>query len=83
MDLETENAILKECLKETVWMARRYCNLRSTYGPSVVNKIIDTLLGMKVNIEDDVTIGRYAKDGMLGNWDPAAQLFEREIKKYD
>lgn len=43
-NLELENSVLRDILKDTLWMARRYAHGRSTYSPMLVNQAIDRAL---------------------------------------
>jgi hypothetical protein len=73
--LARENERLRNIILDTLWMARRYADMRSTYAPTVVNEAIDKALKLGIPIADDSTIGRYAHDGMFGNWDANIQEF--------
>jgi hypothetical protein len=69
---------LLDVMREVIWMARRYADGRSTYAPTTVNETIDYLLSKGMTIEADTTIGMYARDGDLGEWNRERQRFEKE-----
>ena len=71
-------SMLTDIVRETLWMARRYADQRMTFAPTTVNEAIDTALAMGIEIQDDNDIGRYARDGQLGNWMPAKGAFSAE-----
>lgn len=77
-----ENEKLKEIIKDTLWMARRYADGRSTYAPRTFNMCVHKLdeLGLAhLHIGDcSENDKRYASDGMFGEWDSAIKDF---IKK--
>jgi hypothetical protein len=75
--LRRENEKLKSLLGETLWMARRYADGRSTYAPSIVNESIDFAVSLGVRIDPDD--GKmYASDGDFGNWNPETKRFSKE-----
>lgn len=60
---------LADVLRETIWMARRYADGRMTYAPTTINRAIDTLKAMGIQVEPDGATGKtYARDGHLGEW---------------
>lgn len=61
---------LKSIVRDTLWMARRYAHGRSSYSTTMFNEALDKALNLGIGIQDDVTIGRYADDGMFGKWNP-------------
>lgn len=77
MNLERENAMLKEIVRETLWMARRYAHNRITFAPTVVNELIDALSELGIEISYDIDIGKYCDDGMLGKWNKEKREFEK------
>ena len=76
-DLIRENDSLRHIIKETLPYARRYCDNRCTFAPSVVNECIDIAKKYGIELEPDKVLDDrdYAKDGMLGSWNPASQRF--------
>lgn len=68
---------LKHILKETLWMARRYADGRSSYVVSQFNEAIHELdlMGLpELNPGDPAANGkRFADDGMFGNYDPTSK----------
>lgn len=79
--LKEENEILKEIIKDTLWMARRYADGRSTYAPTMFNNAVHRLdrLGLAhLHAGDSGENGkRFADDGMLGVYDPNLRDFIR------
>lgn len=74
-----EAVVSHTILKDLCWMARRYCDGRSSYAPSMFNNIVDGLIAAGVPIEPvNEDEGIYAKDGMFGVWDPALRRFVKE-----
>lgn len=75
--LRQENSRLKYILKETLWMARRYADGRSSYAVSQFNEAIHELdlMGLsKLNPGDPAENGkRFADDGMFGYYDPTSK----------
>ena len=68
---------LEEIIRNTLWMARRYADQRSTYAPSVVNISIQEAQALDIDITQDSTIGgMFARDGMFGVWDTETQRFK-------
>ena len=78
-DLHIENHELRKIVKNTIWMARRYADDRSTYAPGIVNEAIDYALSIGIEVNPDETLDRriYARDGMFGDWSPHARRFVR------
>jgi len=74
-----ENEQLKDIIRQTLWMARRYADGRSTYAPAMVNECI--MKANKLGIELDGPIEpEFAKDGMFGEWNPETRGFDNEKK---
>jgi len=67
--LKTENESLRAYALDLRWMARRYADGRSSYAPSLFNRITRGLLGLgiKLNPTADGTI--WARDGMGRRYD--------------
>lgn len=77
-DYKRQNEILRDIIRETLWMARRYANGRKTYAPRLVNKNI--MLSRELNIDLDGPIEfEYAKDGTFGEWDSETKKFKGEL----
>ena len=68
---------LEYIIRETLWMARRYADGRSTYAPTTVNECIDLALKLGIDLSGPPE-EMYAKDGMFGEWNPKLQRFEKE-----
>jgi hypothetical protein len=75
-ELEAENAVLRrenDTLRrvagDLAWMARRYCDGRMSYAPSLYNDYVRALLalGVPLNPTGDGTI--WARDGMGRGYD--------------
>lgn len=67
---------LELIIANTLWMARRYVDGRSTYAPGLVNEAIDMALELELDIYgpmDDM----YAEDGLFGTWNPETKSFEK------
>jgi len=78
-ELERENHALRHIVRETIWMARRYADGRSTYAPSMVNEAITEALRLGIQVDPDgATEKIYADDGMFGAWDPERGRFVKE-----
>ena len=76
-DQKKEINQLRYIIQETLWMARRYADGRSTYAPATVNECI--MMAEKLNIDiAGPTEPPYAKDGMFGEWNPETKKFEKE-----
>ena len=72
---------LEYIVSETLWMARRYANGRSTFAPSTVNECIDLVISLGVEgvkPVDGSSEPCYAKDGMFRKWNPKTRQFEKE-----
>jgi len=77
-NLESENLMLKQIIREILPLARRYAHNRSTYAPHIVNEAIDDMEKIGITIEDDIEIGKYCDDGMFGKWNKDRGCFEKE-----
>lgn len=77
--MDTQNTFhdLEHIIRETLWMARRYADGRSTYAPETVNKCIDKALELGIDL-DGPPEEMYASDGMFGKWNTKLQMFEKE-----
>lgn len=80
--LKEENEILKEIIRDTLWMAQRYADGRSTYAPYVLNMAIHKLDGLGLaylHVGDPAAEHRrFANDGMFGKYDPVNKVFVKE-----
>lgn len=76
--MDTQNAIndLERIVRDTLWMARRYADGRSTYAPETVNKCIDLALELGIELNGPPE-EMYAKDGMFGEWNSKFKRFEK------
>ena len=84
-ELREENKVLRRALQDTLWMAQRYADNRSTYAPWVFNTTLHSLgaIGLEELYLRTKTGGHripYARDGQLGEWDPKRQGFVKEHK---
>lgn len=68
--LMLENSQLRSIIKDTLWMARRYADKRSSYSTSQVNEALELAKILDVGPGSDVTLEDpdYAIDGMFGYW---------------
>ena len=80
--LTQENAVLVGIIEDTLWMALRYADGRSSYATEMVNKAKDAALALEINLggvdhtlEDD---WGYAVDGDFGYWNPDTSSFIKE-----
>lgn len=82
--LKEENEALKKIIEDTLWMALRYVDGRSTYAPHLFNRAVHKLdelgLGHLYDGERAENNRRFARDGMLGDWDPVTRSFIKEGK---
>lgn len=80
--LKEENEILKEIIKDTLWMAQRYADGRSTYAPHLLNIAVHKLdeLGLAhLHVGDSANENRrFARDGMFGEWCSVTKRFIKE-----
>jgi len=76
--MDAQNALhdLQHIIEETLWMARRYADGRSTYAPETVNKCIDKALEIGIDLSGPPE-EMYASDGMFGEWNPELKIFEK------
>jgi hypothetical protein len=76
-ELVAEKERLRQVVKDTIWMARRYADGRSTYAPGVVNQAIDYALSIGIQVTPDATLEDrlYARDGMFGDWSKESRRF--------
>lgn len=76
---ELQNRIdnLEYIIQETLWMARRYADGRSTYAPGTVNKCIDKALEIGIDLSGPPE-EMYASDGMFGKWNSELKMFEKD-----
>lgn len=83
--LKEENEALKQIIKDTLWMAQRYADGRSTYAPHVLNMAVHRLdeLGLAhLHVGDPAeNHKRFASDGMYGKWDSVTKRFIKEGEK--
>jgi len=81
-NIEIENNTLREIIKDTLWMARRYADGRMTYAAITLNEALDRAASIGLTVEDDATLKdpKYATDGNFGFWDKASRRFIGENK---
>jgi hypothetical protein len=87
-DAEKQIEVLKYALRETLWMARRYATLRSTYAPKMYNEVVHNLDAVELGylaprdpigeMDSEHPGGRYAWDGMFGAWDESLRSFVKD-----
>lgn len=75
--LKEENEALKRIIKDTLWMAYRYADGRSTYAPQMFNDAVHVLDSLQLShlYIGELEGGRFASDGMFGIYDPVAKKF--------
>ena len=80
--LKEENEKLKQIIGDTMWMAQRYADERSTYAPSMFNLAVHRLdeLGLAhLHVGDPAEDNRrFARDGMFGEWCAVTKRFVKE-----
>lgn len=75
---ELDNS-LYSIIENTMWMARRYADGRSTYAPTDFNNAVHLLdeLGLQDLLRED-NGERFANDGGFGKYNPTLRKFEKE-----
>ena len=70
-----EIEVLKRILEDTLWMAQRYADGRSTYAVSMFNNAVHALDGIGLGglFKADK---RFADDGMYGSYNPETRRHE-------
>jgi hypothetical protein len=68
--LRMENRNLKKALKDTLWMSAEYAEKSGIFAPYIVNRAIDTAKRFNIQIKP-----YYARDALLGSWDPKIGYF--------
>jgi hypothetical protein len=70
MNQISKEKLLEDMLIELIPLARRYADKRSTYVPTLVNRIIDKAIAMGIEVPKDYILEdpMYAMDGMFGKW---------------
>jgi len=58
-------ALIEQIIRDTLWMATRYADGRSSYAPCVINQSIDRAVDLGIIQPGEVP---YARDGMFGDW---------------
>lgn len=80
--LEIRNESLVGIIREIWWMAKRYADGRSTYAPDTVNRCVDILLKMGIQLSPDLNT-LYAEDGNFGKWCSTHQRFDNCVGSPD
>ena len=63
-NMKNENEILIDCIKKTLWMARRYAHGRHTYAPSDFREAYNKLQEIGVHIaRDEVIDSEFYEEG--------------------
>ena len=70
---------LESIIRDTLWMARRYADGRSTYAPDMYNRAADLAIQLGVVWKPDKNGEVYATDGMFGQWNSDLQRFVKEV----
>lgn len=80
--IEEENQALKYIIAQTLWMARRYADGRSSYAVGMLNDAVHELdrAGLSHLFTGDPAeeYKRFADDGMFGKYDPETKRFNKE-----
>lgn len=80
--IEEENQALKYIVAQTLWMARRYADGRSSYAVGMLNDAVHELdkAGLAHLFTGDPAEDhkRFADDGMFGKYDPTIRRFNKE-----
>lgn len=67
MTLKQENAALRDIIKNTFWMARRYAHGRNTYAPGMVRDAYKRIKTLSVDIgQPDTTLEAPKPDVLKG-----------------
>lgn len=79
--IEEENEALRYIVAQTLWMARRYADGRSSYATAMFNDSVYELdrAGLAHLFTGDPAedYKRFADDGMLGKYDPKTRTFNK------
>jgi hypothetical protein len=75
---EMEISQLVYIIRETMWMAGRYANMRSSYSPGMFNEALTLAYRLGVIDRKDVP---YAVDGMFGTWNETLGRFNHDREK--
>jgi hypothetical protein len=80
--IEEENQALKYIIAQTLWMARRYADGRSSYAVGMLNDAVHELdrTGLSHLFTGDPAedYKRFADDGMFGKYDSTTRTFKKE-----
>jgi len=80
--IEQENEVLKYIIAQTLWMARRYADGRSSYAVGMLNDAVHELdraeLSHLFTGDPAEDYKRFADDGMFGRYDPETRTFKKE-----
>lgn len=81
--MKTQREIhLEYIIRQTIWMARRYADNRSTYATSMFNEARDLCIDLGiVGLKPDADGSIYARDSMFGDWVPGENRFANNILK--
>jgi hypothetical protein len=80
--IEEENQALRYIIAQTLWMARRYADNRSSYAVGMLNDAVHELdrAGLSHLFTGDPAedYKRFADDGMFGRYDSETRTFKKE-----
>jgi hypothetical protein len=65
--LRSENAALRNIVRDFHWMARRYADGRSSYAPGIFNRHVRALVGLDFEFASNAPL--FARDGMGREFD--------------
>lgn len=74
---------LCKIVQDTLWMARRYADGRSTYAPNMFNDSVHLLEAVGLGDLYVADKDKWANDGMFGKYDPEIRQFVRVKEKED
>jgi len=72
--IEEENQTLRYIVAQTLWMARRYADSRSSYAVGMLNDAVHELDRAGLS---HLFTGDPADDGMFGKYDPETRTFKK------
>lgn len=74
---------LCKIVRDTLWMARRYADGRSTYAPNMFNDAVHLLETVGLGDLYVADKDKWANDGMFGKYDPEIRQFVRVKEQED
>lgn len=78
---EQQQKVLVEVVRDTLWMARRYADGRSSYSVQMLNDSVHLLDSVELGelLQGDPAFDgkRFADDGMFGIYDPLTKQYKK------